>query len=167
MPAGSSPLAGSSRTSSSGECSHQSFVVLTAHAGALGATLRVDAPEHVEPGNYAQTLTSHAANDDKATASYVVVYTDENQDSYPYAAHVAALVSELAAARMPVRNVWLVTSTHWTELDTVPDPASYYVAAAAGFLALFLSLVVSVGVTVHAARCNASGKPDPSDYHHS
>jgi hypothetical protein len=63
----------------------ESFVVLTAHAGALGATLRVDAPEHVEPGNYAQTLTSHAANDDKATASYVVVYTDENQDSYPYA----------------------------------------------------------------------------------
>ncbi|MET4136726.1 hypothetical protein [Pseudarthrobacter sp. PvP090] len=43
-------------------------------------------------------------------------------------------------------------------VDTVPDPASYYVAAAAGFLALFLSLVVSVGVTVHAARCNASGK---------
>ena len=42
-------------------------------------------------------------------------------------------------------------------VDTVPDPASYYVAAA-GFLALFLSLVVSVGVTVHAARCTASGK---------
>jgi len=43
-------------------------------------------------------------------------------------------------------------------VDTVPDPASYYVAAAAGFLALFLSSVVSVGVTVHAAHCNASGK---------
>lgn len=96
----------------------ESFVILTAQAGALGATLRVDAPEHVEPVNYAQTLTSHAANDDKATASYVVVYTDENQDSYPYAAHVAALVSELATARMPVRNVWLVTSTHWTEFGT-------------------------------------------------
>lgn len=33
-----------------------------------------------------------------------------------------------------------------------------YVAAAAGFLALFLTLVVSVGVTVHAASCRASGK---------
>ena len=77
----------------------ESFVVLTAHAGALGATLRVDAPEHVEPVNYAQTLTSHAANDEKATASYLVVYTDENQDSYPYAAHVAALVSR--AGRSP------------------------------------------------------------------
>lgn len=43
-------------------------------------------------------------------------------------------------------------------VDTVPDPASYYLAAAAGFLALFLSLVVSLGVTVHAARCNTSGK---------
>src|SRR6476620_6976794 len=92
----------------------ESFVVLTAQAGGLGASLRVDAPEHVEPVNYAQTLTSHAANDEKATASYVIVYTDENQDSYPYAAHVAAL----AAARMPVRNGWLVTSTHWTEFGT-------------------------------------------------
>jgi hypothetical protein len=43
-------------------------------------------------------------------------------------------------------------------VDTMPDPAIYYVAAAAGFLALFLSLVVSVGVNVHAARCNASEK---------
>ncbi|MDQ0823646.1 hypothetical protein QFZ79_001390 [Arthrobacter sp. V4I6] len=93
-------------------------MVLTAHAGALGATLRVDAPEQVEPLDYAQTLTSHAANDDKATASYIVVYTDEDQDSYPYAAHVASLVSELAAARMPVRNVWLVTSSYWTEFGT-------------------------------------------------
>lgn len=39
-------------------------------------------------------------------------------------------------------------------VDSVPDPASYYVAAAAGFLALLLSLTVSVGVTVHAARCS-------------
>lgn len=40
-------------------------------------------------------------------------------------------------------------------VDTVPDPASYFVAVCAGFLALCLSLAVSVGVTVHAARCNA------------
>jgi hypothetical protein len=97
----------------------ESFVVLTARAGSLGATLRMDAPEHVEPGNYAQTLTSHAANDEAATASYVVVYTDEDLGyGYPYAAHVAALVNELAAARMPVRNVWLVTSSYWAEFGT-------------------------------------------------
>ena len=96
----------------------ESFVVLTARAGALGATLRVDAPEHAEPAPYAQTLTSHAANDEDATASYVIVYTDEDPEGYPYAAHVAALVNELAAARMPVRNVWLVTSTHWAEFGT-------------------------------------------------
>jgi hypothetical protein len=41
-------------------------------------------------------------------------------------------------------------------VDTVPKPASYFIAAAVGFLALFLSLVVSVGVTVHAAQYNAS-----------
>ncbi|MGG5170555.1 hypothetical protein ACQR35_00035 [Pseudarthrobacter sp. J1738] len=53
-------------------------------------------------------------------------------------------------------------STFWfymePVIDTAPDPASYYVAAAAGFVALFLSSVVSVGVTVHAVRCNASGR---------
>jgi hypothetical protein len=43
-------------------------------------------------------------------------------------------------------------------VDSVPDPASYYVAAAAGFLALLLSVVVSVGATVHAARCSSSRK---------
>ena len=43
-------------------------------------------------------------------------------------------------------------------VDTVPMPASYFIAASVGFLVLLLSLSVSVGVTVHAARCNASGK---------
>ncbi|MGX1163481.1 uncharacterized protein DUF4192 [Arthrobacter sp. SLBN-100] len=96
----------------------ESFVVLTARAGSLGATLRVDAPEHVEPGTYAQRLTSHA-NDELATAAYVIVYTDEDLGyGYPYAAHVAALVNELAAARMPVRNVWLVSSGYWAEFGT-------------------------------------------------
>ena len=46
-------------------------------------------------------------------------------------------------------------------VDTVPDPASYSVAASAGFLALFLSVAVSIGLTVHAARCNA-GRDAPS-----
>jgi hypothetical protein len=41
-------------------------------------------------------------------------------------------------------------------VDAVPKPASYFVAAAVGFLALFLSLIVSVAITVHAAQCNAS-----------
>jgi hypothetical protein len=96
----------------------ESFVILTAQGGALGATVRVDAPAHIEPMNYAQTLTSYAANDEEGNASCVVVYSDEDLDGYPYAAHVAALVNELAVARMPVRNVWLVTSTYWTEFGT-------------------------------------------------
>ena len=41
-------------------------------------------------------------------------------------------------------------------VDKAPEPGSYFVAVAAGFLALFFSLVVSVGATVHAARCSAS-----------
>jgi hypothetical protein len=51
-------------------------------------------------------------------------------------------------------------ATVWANMepvvDVVPEPATYFIAAAAGFLALFLSLVVSVGITVHAAQCNAN-----------
>ncbi|MDQ0676606.1 hypothetical protein QFZ36_004232 [Pseudarthrobacter siccitolerans] len=102
-----------------GKTPTESFVVLTARGGKLGATLRVDVPMFVEPLNYAQTLTSHAANDEEATASYVIVYADENPSyGYPYADHVATLVNELASARMPVRNVWLVTSSYWAEFGT-------------------------------------------------
>lgn len=50
-------------------------------------------------------------------------------------------------------------------VDTVPDPGSHFVAATAGFLVLLLSLGVSIGVTVHATRCNAGRRRDPSDCH--
>lgn len=109
----------------------ESFVVLTARAGALGATLRVDAPAESLPLDYAQMMTTYAANDEKATASYVIIYTDEagEDGQFPYAAHVAALGNELATAQMPVRKVWLVTSTYWAaygstetnSLDTIMD----------------------------------------------
>ena len=98
----------------------ESFVVLTATAGALGATLRVDAPMDAAPLGFAQTVTSLAAQDENATACYLIVYTDETStdDRFPYAAHVAALGNELATARMPVRKVYLVTSTHWAAYGT-------------------------------------------------
>ncbi|GGJ41752.1 DUF4192 family protein [Paenarthrobacter histidinolovorans] len=98
----------------------ESFVVLTATSGALGATLRVDAPMDAAPLGFAQTVTSLAAEDENATACYLVVYTDETgeDDRFPYAAHVAALGNELATARMPVRKVYLVTSTHWAAYGT-------------------------------------------------
>ncbi|MFJ5695099.1 DUF4192 family protein [Arthrobacter sp. NPDC093125] len=97
----------------------ESFVVLTARANTLGATLRVDAPAEADPLDYAQTLTTYAANDEKATESYLIVYTDEVMVyGYPYAAHVAMLVTELATARMPVRQVLLVTSTYWGTYGT-------------------------------------------------
>ncbi|MEO5316337.1 DUF4192 family protein [Pseudarthrobacter sp. CC12] len=108
----------------------ESFVVLTSRFGTLGATLRMDAPAESAPLDYAQMMATYAANDDKATGSFVIVYTDEKPAyGFPYAAHVLALSSELAMARMPVRTVLLVTSAHWatygTEeknpLDTIRD----------------------------------------------
>ena len=47
-------------------------------------------------------------------------------------------------------------------VDAVPDPASYYVAVTAGFVALLLSLAVSIGLTVHSARCNVSRSDQPA-----
>lgn len=43
-------------------------------------------------------------------------------------------------------------------VDSVPDPASCFVAVGAGLLALFLSFAVSVGITVQAARYTAAEK---------
>ncbi|MFB9651926.1 hypothetical protein [Pseudarthrobacter oxydans] len=40
-------------------------------------------------------------------------------------------------------------------VDSVPDPASYFVAVTVGFLALFLSFMISIAITVHAVQCNA------------
>ncbi|MFJ6310604.1 DUF4192 family protein [Pseudarthrobacter oxydans] len=98
----------------------ESFVVLTARRNTLGVTLRTDAPAGSAPLDYAQMMTTYAANDEKATASYVIVYTDETGGTgpFPYAEHVAALSIELATARMPVRQVLLVTSTHWGTYGT-------------------------------------------------
>jgi hypothetical protein len=98
----------------------ESFVVLTARAGLLGATLRVDAPAESAPLDYAQMMATYAAADEAATASYLIIYTDETgaDGQFPYAAHVAALGNELATARMPVQKVWLVTSTHWAAYGT-------------------------------------------------
>jgi hypothetical protein len=67
----------------------ESFVVLTAR-GLPWCHLRMDAPAESAPLDYAQMMTTYAANDEKATGSYVIVYTDEKPaDGFPYAAHVS------------------------------------------------------------------------------
>lgn len=93
----------------------ESVVVQTTTSGNLGATLRVDAPMGADPAGFAQTVTSFATQDETATATYVIVYTgDTGQDeTFPYAAHIAALGNELATAGMPVHHAFLVTGTYW------------------------------------------------------
>lgn len=64
---------------------------LRPRAGALGVTLRVDAPPRPSlPTTHRQTLVTYAANDEQqATASHVIVYTDETGTGgrqYAYAA---------------------------------------------------------------------------------
>lgn len=57
------------------------------------------------------------------------------------------------------RTIWFYMEP---VVDTVPDPASYYVAVTAGFLAVLLSLAVSIGATIHAIRCNVSRSTQPA-----
>jgi hypothetical protein len=99
----------------------ESFVIITARDGALGTALRAFAPSETAPLDYAQMMATYAAEDDAATAAYVIVYSEEtgtHGDGHPYAAHVSVLANELATAQMPVRNVWIVTGTYWAEFGT-------------------------------------------------
>lgn len=97
----------------------ESIVVLTATDTGLGAALRVDAPVTADPAGYARMMAGYAAHDETATASYLVVYSEET--GLPYVGHVVALSDELAAAGMPVRNVWLVTGTYWAEFGMAEE----------------------------------------------
>ncbi len=99
----------------------ESFVIITANGGALGVTLRAFAPSETSPVEYAQMMATYAAEDEAATAAYVIVYSEETAtggEVHPYAAHVGALTKELATAQMPVRNVWMVTGAYWAEFGT-------------------------------------------------
>ncbi|MFM9431962.1 DUF4192 family protein [Arthrobacter sp. MP_2.3] len=99
----------------------ESFVIITANGGAVGMALRAFAPSETSPVEYAQMMATYAAEDDAATAAYVIVYSEETAtgaEVHPYAAHVGALAKELATAQMPVRNVWMVTGTYWAEFGT-------------------------------------------------
>lgn len=40
-------------------------------------------------------------------------------------------------------------------MESVAEPASYFVAAYAGIVALILSFVVSLGISIHVAYCRA------------
>jgi hypothetical protein len=110
-----------------GQAPTDSFVALTVQGKQLGATLRVDAPFRQDPVDYAQTIVSYLTADEKATASLLVIYTDENtaENARPYSEHVQALRTELETAGMPLKDAWLVTSEMWRNYlcgDTVCCP---------------------------------------------
>jgi hypothetical protein len=93
----------------------ESFVLLTMNGKRLGATLRIDAPAEAVPLDYAQTLTTHLAADENATATLLVIYSNETAPGggAPYRDHVDALSNELTLADMPLKDAWIVTGTHW------------------------------------------------------
>ena len=93
----------------------ESFVVLTMNGQRLGATLRIDAPVTAAPLDYAQTLTTYLAADESATATLLVIYSNETAPGggAPYRDHIDALSNEFALADMPLKDAWIVTATGW------------------------------------------------------
>ena len=108
------------------------FVLLTMRGTRLGATLRLDAPTDVPPLDFAQKITTFLAADTKATGTLCVVYTDTDAapgEPRPFHDHLEAIIGELDLARMPLRDAWIVTPTHWRNLlcgedcgECVPQP---------------------------------------------
>ena len=93
----------------------ESFVVLTVNGQRLGATLRMDAPAEARTLDYAQRLVTYLTADETATATLLVIYSNETAPGggAPYRDHVDALSNELTLAGMPLKDAWIVTSSQW------------------------------------------------------
>lgn len=101
-----------------GNVPRESFVFLTVQGNRLGATLRVDAPTAATPGMFAHTIGGFLEADKAATSVLLAVYTDLTAEDAPRPFHeyIEALIEVLDAAGTPLKDGWLVTSTHWQDL---------------------------------------------------
>lgn len=94
----------------------ESFVFLTMRGKQLGSTLRIDAPQpDTDPALFAQTVLGYLSNDVDADGVLVAVYTDHpaSDGVKPYTAHALVLDALLHTAGMPIKDIWLVSSTEW------------------------------------------------------
>ena len=102
-----------------GSVPRESFVFITVNNGRLGATLRVDAPLAPTPAMYARTVAGHLAADPAAASVLLAVYTDQTgapELPRPFHEHIEALIEVLDEAGTPLKDGWLVTSSHWQNL---------------------------------------------------
>jgi hypothetical protein len=93
----------------------ESFVFLTLHGNQLGATLRIDTPQAVEPDKFARMVLGYLSSDTDADGVLFIAYTDQPTigGTKPYSAHAQALDNVLDAAGMPIKDSWLVSSKSW------------------------------------------------------
>ncbi|GAB3522845.1 DUF4192 domain-containing protein [Arthrobacter monumenti] len=93
----------------------ESFVFITMHGGRVGATLRLDAPENIDPVQFAGTVTGYLGHDAGADGTLFIAYTDHTATggNKPYSDHAHALETALEAAGTPIRDGWLVTGQSW------------------------------------------------------
>lgn len=93
----------------------ESFVFLTMTGKRLGATLRIDAPQHGDPAEFALMVLGYLSHDVDADAVLFIAYTDQptTDGIKPFSDHAHTLDSMLDAAGTPIRDSWLVGSESW------------------------------------------------------
>lgn len=111
----------------------ESLVLLALRGRRLGATLRLDLPStgstagmevsagaagHAFAAGYSARICSLLSGDAEADGVLVLVYTDapwEPEEEAPYAALIARVSKDLAAAGLAVRDGWLAGNGHWRD----------------------------------------------------
>lgn len=107
-----------------------SFVLLTLNGNRVGATLRVDAPDHGPTEQFTATVVGYLLSDTEADGAIMAIYTDV-AGAQSHSEHVNALELAMMAAGMPIRTTLLVTgagwkdytdaTASWTALESITD----------------------------------------------
>jgi hypothetical protein len=150
----------------------ESLVMVTLSGRTIGATLRVDLPPPGDdPRAFAAGVCSYLCSDEGADATLMVLYTDEGWNAPatpPRRAMADALGQALAAVRMPLKDAWLVSATHWREYFCVdPDccpwpgrPVTSIEESALSVELIFGGSSVSASAELAVDRALASAPPD-------
>lgn len=99
----------------------ESLVCITVTETRIGATLRVDLPRDPTPAearDFAGQVQDYLSSDSKADSTLICLYTESlwpHPANPPHRLLMESLSAVLASSGVPVKNAWLVSSSHWRE----------------------------------------------------
>ncbi|MFJ4029585.1 DUF4192 family protein [Paenarthrobacter sp. NPDC089989] len=102
----------------------ESLVCITLDKDKVGATLRIDLPQHRgQELHFAQTVAAYLTTDERANGIVFALYTTEppkRGEARPHRAAIAALTGVLAHEGITIRDGIYVTDTTYSPYDTHP-----------------------------------------------